>query len=307
MSVKTSTALIVKSHGRTLLEEYGPWHSPGTPVLCGSLAKVALTAALHAANANKEIDFDEPVASTLDVNLPSTVTVRSLLTHKSGLPRMIPGWRKHSDDPYKDWTESKFRTEALPLLGRWAKPPGNYEYSNLGFAVLGCFVKDRFNLDWWDFTTSRLSLPASTGDCRSPAPANPRPTNDIEVAQARSLRGRPLPDWQVPASAFAPAGGLAMMLRALADMFEAMTQSGKPVPPSDPQLWDTLTSEPVIYSGATLRNGCVAALAPQKGSVTIAHCLGGIPGGGANAAVRAINGPAVRRAISNLLDNGPTV
>jgi CubicO group peptidase (beta-lactamase class C family) len=94
-----------------------------------------------------------------------TVTLNELCTHTSGLPRV--GWSRLGSaralvsvllarDPYRGQTGSELLDAAarLPLRHR-----GQYRYSNLGAAALGCLVATGAGVDYPSALRERILLP----------------------------------------------------------------------------------------------------------------------------------------------------
>ena len=89
------------------------------------------------------------------------ITVRDLLTMQAGLP---------TDDPWGD------RQESLPIADfdalvagglRFATPPRSaFEYSNLGYALLGRVISQVSGSDYRDFVRSELLVPLGMGSTR---------------------------------------------------------------------------------------------------------------------------------------------
>jgi CubicO group peptidase (beta-lactamase class C family) len=148
------------------------------------------------------------------------ITVRHLLTMVAGFP---------TDDPWGD------RQQGLPLdafadLVRrglsFAWAPGTaFEYSNLGYALLGLLVEHCSGASYRDFVTSRLLEPlgmASTGYDASVLPAT-------QLATGHRLGDdgwRPVP--YDPHGAFAPMGGLFSTVRDLARWIAGFTEAFPP-------------------------------------------------------------------------------
>ncbi|QOR36089.1 beta-lactamase family protein [Clostridium sp. 'deep sea'] len=70
----------------------------------------------------------------------SVMTLKHLATHSSGLPRMPRNWSS-GPNPYKNYTKEKLIT-FLSKNTLHRKPGTLYEYSNLGFGLLGCILED---------------------------------------------------------------------------------------------------------------------------------------------------------------------
>ena len=85
------------------------------------------------------------------------ITIRHLLTHSAGLPE---------DNPWGDRQLARTDTELLALLPAisLANAPGSvYEYSNLGFAILGQIVQRVSGMDFKAYTSAMIFKPVGMG------------------------------------------------------------------------------------------------------------------------------------------------
>jgi len=131
----------------------------------GSITKV-FTALLMADMAGRgELALTDPLSKFLPPQarpLPyddAEITLLDLATHTSGLPRLpadIPP--DILDDPYASYTQARL----YAFLGgfRPAHYPGaHYEYSNLGFGLLGHVLALRANRPYEDLVRTRIAIP----------------------------------------------------------------------------------------------------------------------------------------------------
>lgn len=97
----------------------------------------------------EKINIDEKILNT-------NITLRELLTHTSGLPKLLPSI-KDSVEPYKGVTESEisFFTENFTYKDR-----GRYLYSNLGFGLIGLYLEKKLNTSLNQILTNFLFEPA---------------------------------------------------------------------------------------------------------------------------------------------------
>ncbi|HEX4834291.1 MAG TPA: serine hydrolase domain-containing protein [Trebonia sp.] len=147
------------------------------------------------------------------------VTIRHLLTMTAGFP---------TDDPWGDRQQGLPLDEFAALLARgvsvnWA-PGTRFEYSNLGYAILGLVIAAASGVPYAEFVRARLLEPlglARTGYEAAPfegaRPAGPRPGEGAGLA--RGYRHGP-GGWEEvpldPYGAFAPMGGVFSCVRDLA-------------------------------------------------------------------------------------------
>ncbi|SES33120.1 CubicO group peptidase, beta-lactamase class C family [Lentzea xinjiangensis] len=205
----TGAAVAVRQGGRELVLVGGTTgrHDPRpvtgrTRFELGSLTK-AFTGLLLAEMADRaEVDLHDPVRHHLPPGaaprLGRGVTLASLATHTSGLPRLPPGlWRAAlphwRTNPYRDFGAGDF---AAALRRTRPEPPGRYRYSNFGVALLGQALANAADLPYERLLADRVLRPIGLPD-----------TGFSASGQVTGhLRGRPLPPWEVPG--LPAAGGL---------------------------------------------------------------------------------------------------
>ncbi len=114
----------------------------GTVYEIGSITKTFTATLLARAIASGRVTLDTPAAQLLpDFKIPSRggkeITLGALATQRSGLPRLPSNLApKDPADPYADYDAARLKT----FLAGYELPrdPGaSYEYSNLGFGLLG--------------------------------------------------------------------------------------------------------------------------------------------------------------------------
>ncbi|WP_300082053.1 serine hydrolase, partial [Propioniciclava sp.] len=119
-----------------------PLPSPDTPFELGSITKVFVGHVLADAVARGDVALDDPLETYLP-ELAGTpaggVTLVSLATHTSGLPRLpegVGGLRSalSPSDPYPAWGVGQLTDAARAAA---LERPGTEAYSNLGMALLG--------------------------------------------------------------------------------------------------------------------------------------------------------------------------
>jgi len=151
------------------------------------------------------------------------VTVRNLLTMTAGFP---------TDDPWGDRQQGLPIPEFRALLAggvgfNWA-PGTRFEYSNLGYAVLGLIVTAASGLPYDEFVRTRLLAPLAM--TRTGFAAREFPAAELAVGYRRGPAG-----WQElpydPYGAFAPMGGVFSCVADLATWtagFAAAFPPGRP-------------------------------------------------------------------------------
>jgi len=136
------------------------------------------------------------------------ITIRHLLSHSAGFPE---------DNPWGDQqlaaTEGQF-TEMLRRGFPFSNPPGlAYEYSNLGFAILGRVVARVSGMPYREFVASRILEPLGMTSTRLEAAEVPagRLANGYRWEDGKWREEPPLPD-----GAFGAMGGMLTSVRDLA-------------------------------------------------------------------------------------------
>jgi serine-type D-Ala-D-Ala carboxypeptidase/endopeptidase len=138
----------------------------------GSITKV-FTALLAADMAERgEIRLDDPIAKYLapDIKLPvragRQITFVDLATHTSGLPRMPENFRpKDPANPFADYTSQQL----YAFLSTYELPRDigiKFEYSNLGFGLLGQVLAHRAGMDYEQLVLTRICRPLGMDSTR---------------------------------------------------------------------------------------------------------------------------------------------
>lgn len=175
----------------------------------GSISKV-FTALLLADMVNKgEVSLDDPAEKYLPKghHMPQRngrqITLRDLSTHRSGLPRMADdlGRADGVDDPFAGYGEDKL----LAFLDRYqlTRDVGSqWEYSNLGFGLLGYLLSRAAHSDYEALVRQRITGPLGMKDTMIALP----PRLAARLAPPFDRYMRPAKVWNM--TLFAPAGGI---------------------------------------------------------------------------------------------------
>ena len=106
-----------------------------------------------------------PAAVTLPVIGGKPITLEQLSTQRSGLPRMPDNFQPaDAENPYADYS-----VEQMMAFVRGVKldrPPGKYEYSNLGVGLLGHVLATRAGLSYEELLHDRVTGPLEMLDTR---------------------------------------------------------------------------------------------------------------------------------------------
>jgi len=166
----------------------------------GSLTKV-FTALILADMALKgEVSLDDPAETYLPAgaHMPDyegrKITLRDLATHMSGLPR-LPGNMPFANpqDPYADYDEALL----LDFLGRYrlTRAPGSrYDYSNLGFGLLGYLLGRAAHSDYATLLAQRITGPLGMHDTAIAL----TPEHESRFAQGHDAAMHPAAPWTFP-------------------------------------------------------------------------------------------------------------
>ena len=257
----------------------------------GSISKV-FTGLILADMVDKgEVSLDDPAAKYLPAGhrMPALngrqITLRDLATHTSGLPRMADDMPPANgiENPFADYGEAKL----LAFLDRYQltrNVGSKWEYSNLGFGLLGYLLGRAAHSDYETLLRERI--------------AGPLHMNDTKVALARreALRlappfdryMRPAKRWDI--GLFAGAGGIHssaadMLIFAhaaldahspiAAAMRTALSVRAQAAPQVEEALgWEVLHPAPgrevVLHDGQTGGFQSIMTLEPAKGRAVIA-------------------------------------
>ncbi len=227
-----------------------------------SMTKSFTAIAILALRDEGRLSLDDPVERHVpelrDLDYPTRdaprITIRHLLSHAAGFPE---------DNPWGDQqlavTEDQF-TRMLQRGFPFSNPPGlAYEYSNLGFAILGRVVARVSGMPYRDFVASRILKPLGMASTTLEA-AEVRPerlAHGYRWEDARWKEEPPLPD-----GAFGAMGGMLTTVRDLSRYVAAFLSAWPPRddPESGPVRRASLREMQQVWRGQ--RAVVVAGAAP---------------------------------------------
>lgn len=172
----------------------------------GSITKVFTATLLSILVENQELELQAPVSSLLPEykNLPEHITLESLVTHTSGLPRLPANFikvaKKNADNPYADYTVDHLN-EYLRNYTEKGATFGQISYSNLGAGLLGHVLARYLDLSYEDAIITRICNPLGLKNTRITLTDEQR----ARLAIARSPQGKPVSNWDLPTLAGAGA------------------------------------------------------------------------------------------------------
>jgi CubicO group peptidase (beta-lactamase class C family) len=161
--------VVVTSEG-VLFEHASGWADIGrripvdaaTTMMAYSMSKTITAAAVLQLAEKGRIGLDAPVARYLGSMVPygSSVTIRQLISHTSGIPNPIPlGW-VHAADRHETFDEDAALAAVLMKHGRLSFAPGSrYAYSNIGYWLLGKVVERASGQPFVSYVTEQILRP----------------------------------------------------------------------------------------------------------------------------------------------------
>ncbi|WP_240796327.1 beta-lactamase family protein [Streptomyces sp. RFCAC02] len=195
----------------------------------GSISK-GITGLLYAeALARGEIGAESTLGDLLPLgDAPAAgVTLRSLSTHRSGLPRLPKSahpWRRafalwrHGTNPYGESLGQLLDQARTVPLGE-PRP----RYSNLGFELLGHALARAAGTTYAELLDRRLTTPLGIDRLHVPATADGLAPGALP---GRSRRGRPRQPWT--GEALGPAGGVRASITGMARLTAALLDGTAP-------------------------------------------------------------------------------
>jgi len=144
----------VKGYGLANLE-LGTPATPESVYKIGSLSKQFIAAGIVLLSAEGKVGLDDSIRKYLD-DAPETwqpITVRRVLSHTAGLGREAPGF-----DPLKIQSDLDAIRTAYPAPLAY-QPGEKYQYSNLGYFVLGEIITRAAGKPWPQFIQERIFAP----------------------------------------------------------------------------------------------------------------------------------------------------
>jgi len=187
-------------HWRASLRRAGGWRTvrePRGPYATASMLEWgSITKGLVGTTAWLTLEVERPVVHYLPGVPDAEMTVADLVHHTSGLPRLPAAMRDRLfGDPYGEAVGVPLE----PAVAVPVAPRGQFEYSNLGYALLGA-VLDEVHGDWFAAVRQHVLDPAGI----SSAALVPAPADRV----VPKLFGRAIKPWALGESSFAAAGGV---------------------------------------------------------------------------------------------------
>jgi D-alanyl-D-alanine-carboxypeptidase/D-alanyl-D-alanine-endopeptidase len=164
-----------------------------TPFEIGSITKTFTGLLLAELEAEGKVELDDPVeryipdGATIPQVGPQPITLRDLAVQRSGLPRLPADLAPANPlDPYADYDEADL-WGSLAALTPARAPDAGYEYSNLGYGLLGTLIARASGGSYAALLEERIFAPLgmeATG------------LADIAVTQGYMPNGTAVPPWK---------------------------------------------------------------------------------------------------------------
>lgn len=194
------------SHGR--LAQSDPRKPDGNTVFeIGSISKVFTALLLADCVERGELRLSDPISKFLpkSVRVPrrngKEITLIDLATHTSGLPRLPDNLNPQDlENPYADYTvEQLYEFVSGYQLTRDIRT--KYEYSNLGFGLLGQILSLESGQNYETLVTTRIAQPLKMDSTRIQL----SPELRSRLATGHTSTGQPTKNWDLPTLAGAGA------------------------------------------------------------------------------------------------------
>ncbi len=166
-----------------------------------SITKVLTALILVDMERRGEVAFDDPVAKYLPASLKlhengGPITLLDLASYTSGLPNMPdnlpPHWWDNSN-ALAEYTENKLYEFLMSYMPKY-KPGTHYEYTNVGFGLLGIALARRAGKSYEELLIERVCKPLGLSQTRITL------TEDMQkhMVQPHNLALKPWPLWNCP-------------------------------------------------------------------------------------------------------------
>ena len=178
-----------------------PAHLPdaNTVFEIGSVSKTFTALLLADMQVRGQVKLDDAVATLLPTyTIPQyqgrAITLLDLASQTSALPRLPANLMpKQPDNPYADYTENNLR-DFLRGYQLTRAPGAKYEYSNLGFGLLGQALSTRAGKSYAELVQERIAKPLGMADTGIALTT----TMQGNLATGHDGQGKPAANWDMP-------------------------------------------------------------------------------------------------------------
>ena len=191
----------------------------------GSITKVFTSTLLSILVERQELDLAKPLNQLGAVyqNLPDNVTLESLATHTSGLPRLPKNFQKSflqdRQNPYAAYTFEELHEYLQDYGHKPGKTAGTIDYSNLGVGLLGNVLAAQCGQSYEDAIVDHICNPLELSDTR----ISLNKAQQARFAMGYSGDGKPTKPWDIPT--LAGAGALRSTAKDMLTFLAANLQS----------------------------------------------------------------------------------
>lgn len=157
--VKNDQIVYLKGYGKA--DETNRLVTPQTPFIIGSVSKTFTALAVRQLVNEGKIELDRPVRDYIswfqvsDIDASKQITIRNLLDHKSGIPRM-------ADYQYELYNDRYNMVQAVQMLKsvKLNRPVGVlYEYANVNYIILGLVIQNVSGLSYEEYVKNSIFDP----------------------------------------------------------------------------------------------------------------------------------------------------
>ncbi|GAA4781168.1 hypothetical protein GCM10023231_05690 [Olivibacter ginsenosidimutans] len=137
----------------------------------GSISKTFTAILLAYSSIQDSVKLDDPITKYLPDSVASNkdltnITFRNLATHTAGLPRLPDNLLPSEElDPYKNYDVNALFSY-LRNYKQHQKPDSLYEYSNLGYGVIGELLAQRYDSSYSELIEKKLCQPLGLIDTK---------------------------------------------------------------------------------------------------------------------------------------------
>ncbi len=220
VSVVDASGTSTVAYGTVDADREGPAPDESTLFEIGSITKAFTGILLADLVQQGEVALEDPIEKYLPEGVRPCVTngrpirLSDLATHRSGLPRMPSNFRPADpQNPYADYTVDQLYA-FLGALRPSRRPEEAYEYSNLGFGLLGQLLSQATGQSYEELVAERITKPCGMQETGITL------TDEQRARLARGHRGgKGVSNWDIPT--LAGAGALRSSARDLVVFLQA--------------------------------------------------------------------------------------
>lgn len=196
----------------------------------GSISKVFTSMLMVSLRDEGKLRLDDSLSSFLPkgTKLPSdprglsSMTLRHLSTHTSGLPSLPPNLSPKGQDPYNNYTSAGMFA-ALPTMSLKYPVGARYSYSNMGTALLGYAMSQRTKQSYEQLLQQRILKPLGMKNTSSVL--DKKNASKLAVGYGRRNIQQVAPPWNL--GMFAPAGSIVSSVEDLAKFLSFQFRAGQ--------------------------------------------------------------------------------